>query len=132
MTVDQYIASLPEGRREIVARVYEVVTEAVPELEIRMWNRFIGWGTYHYRYASGREGEWFPIGLANQKQYVSLYFCAADEDGYLAEANAGRLGKVNVGKSCVRFKKLEDLDLDVVAELSRRAADLSRAGQFAM
>jgi len=132
MTVDQYIASLPEGRREIVARVYEVVTEAVPELEIRMWNRFIGWGTYHYRYASGREGEWFPIGLANQKQYVSLYFCAADEDGYLAEQNAERLGKVNVGKSCVRFKKLEDLNLEVVAELSRRAAELSRAGQFAM
>jgi hypothetical protein len=63
---------------------------------------------------------------------VSLYFCAADDEGYLAEANRERLGKVNVGKSCVRFKRLDDLDLDVVAELSRRAADLVRSGQFAM
>jgi hypothetical protein len=132
MTVDQYIASLPEGRRKIVARVHEVVSDAVPELDQRMWSKFIGWGTYRYRYASGREGEWFPIGLANQKQYVSLYYCAADDDGYLAEQNAERLGKVSVGKSCVRFKQLEDLDLEVVAELSRRAAELSRAGQFAI
>jgi hypothetical protein len=131
-SVDDYIASLPEGRREMVARVHEVVTAAVPDLEVRMWNRFIGYGAYHYRYASGREGEWFPIGLTNNKGYVSIYFCAADEEGYLAEANRERLGKVSVGKSCVRFKRLDDLNLDVVAELSRRAAELVRSGQFAM
>jgi Domain of unknown function (DU1801) len=131
-SVDDYLASLPDGRREIVSRVHEVVTEAVPDLEVRMWRKFIGYGTYHYRYASGREGDWFPIGLTNNKAYVSLYFCACEDDGYLAEKNAGRLGKVNVGKSCVRFKKLDDVNLDVVAELARRAAALTRAGQFAM
>ena len=52
--------------------------------------------------------------------------------GYLAEQNADRLGKVKVGKSCIRFKRVEDIDLDVVAELSRRAADLVAAGRFAM
>jgi hypothetical protein len=131
-SVDDYLASLPNGRREIVTRVHEVVSEAVPELEARMWKTFIGYGTYHYRYASGREGDWFPIGLTNNKSYVSLYFCAAEGDGYLAEKNQDRLGEVSVGKSCVRFKKLEDLDLDVVAELARRAAALTKAGQFAM
>jgi Domain of unknown function (DU1801) len=132
-SVDDYLASLPDGRREIVARVHEVVTEAVPDLEVRMWRKFIGYGTYHYRYASGREGDWFPIGLTNNKAYVSLYFCAADDDGgYLAEKHADRLGKVSVGKSCVRFKRLEDVDLGVVAELSRRAEALTKAGQFAM
>jgi hypothetical protein len=130
-SVEHYIASLPDGRRQIVERVHEVVREAVPELEVRMWKRFIGYGTYHYRYASGREGDWFPIGLTNNKAYVSLYLCAADDDGYLAEGNADRLGKVSVGKSCVRFTRLEDLNLDVVAELSRRAADLVGAGRFA-
>jgi Domain of unknown function (DU1801) len=131
-SVDDYLASLPDGRREIVTRVHEVVTEAVPELEVRMWRKFIGYGTYHYRYASGREGDWFPIGLTNNKGYVSLYFCACEEDGYLAEQNADRLGKVSVGKSCVRFKKLDDVNLNVVAELAQRAAALTRAGQFAM
>jgi Domain of unknown function (DU1801) len=130
-SIDDYLGSLPDARREIVGRVHEVVRKAVPELEVRMWQRFIAYGTYNYRYASGREGDWFPIGLTNNKAYVSLYLCAADGDGYLAEANAERLGKVSVGKSCVRFKRLEDVNLDVVAELSRRAADLVAAGQFA-
>ena len=130
--VETYIASLPDGRREIVQRIHEVVTDAVPELEVRMWKSFIGYGTYHYVYASGREGDWFPIGLTNNKGYVSLYLCAGDEQGYLAESNADRLGKVSVGKSCIRVKRLEDIDLGVVAELSRRAADLVKTGQFAM
>jgi hypothetical protein len=130
--VDDYIASLPEGRREIVERIHQVVTEAVPELEVRMWKQFIGYGSYHYVYASGREGDWFPIGLTNNKGYVSLYMCAGDEQGYLAETNADRLGKVSVGKSCIRVKRLEDVNLEVVAELSRRAADLVKSGQFAM
>ena len=131
-TVDDYLASLPEGRREIVTAVHERVTAAVPDLEVKMWSRFIGYGSYHYVYASGREGDWFPIGLANNKGYVSLYICAGDEDGYLAEQNADRLGKVDVGKSCIRFKRLDDLDLDVVEELCRRAAGLVAAGRFAM
>ena len=130
--VDDYIASLPDGRRELVERVHQAITDAVPELEVRMWKQFIGYGSYHYVYASGREGDWFPIGLTNNKGYVSIYLCAGDEDGYLAERNADRLGKVSVGKSCIRVKRLEDLDLDVVAELSRRAAELVRNGQFAM
>ena len=96
-----------------------------------MWGKVIGYGSFHYRSKSGREGDWFPIGLANQKRYVSLYLCAADDDGYLAEANAERLGRVDVGKSCVRFKKLEDLNLDVVDELCRRATELVAAGRFA-
>jgi Domain of unknown function (DU1801) len=123
MTVEEHIDSLPEARRELIRSVHEIVREAAPELEMRMWgDKFIGYGTVHYRYASGREGEWFPIGLASNKQYVSLYICACDDDGYLAEQNADRLGNVSVGKSCIRFKRLEDLDLGVVRELCGRAA----------
>ena len=133
MSIDKHIASLPDGRREAVQAVHDTVRAAAPDLEAAMWSeKIIAYGTYHYRYASGREGDWFPIGLANNKGYVSLYICAADEDGYLAEQNADRLGKVTVGKSCIRFKRLEDIDLDVVAELSRRAAELVREGRFAM
>jgi hypothetical protein len=115
-----------------VRAVHERVLAEVPELDVRMWNKFIGYGSYHYRYASGREGDWFPIGLTNNKRYVSLYICAADDDGYLAESNAERLGKVSVGKSCIRFTKLENLDLDVAGELCRRAAQLVASGRFAM
>jgi Domain of unknown function (DU1801) len=130
--VEDYIDSLPDERRETVRAVHERVLAEVPELDVRMWNKFIGYGSYHYRSASGREGDWFPIGLTNNKRYVSLYVCVADDDGYLAEQNAERLGKVSVGKSCIRFTRLENLDLDVAGELCRRAAELVAAGRFAM
>jgi Domain of unknown function (DU1801) len=128
--VAKYIESLPGERREVVRSVHERVHAEVPSLEVKMWNKFIGYGTYRYRLANGRENEWFVIGLTNQKRYVSLYICAADDDGYLAEQNAVRLGKVSVGKSCVRFSKLENLDLDVAGELCRRAVALVDEGKF--
>jgi hypothetical protein len=128
--VDAFIAGLPAARREMVETVHRLVRRAVPSLAPAMWKNMIGYGTYRYRYASGREGEWFVIGLANQKRYVSLYICAAVDGAYLAEANADRLGKVSVGKSCIRFTKLENLDLDVVEELVKTARDEVAAGNF--
>jgi hypothetical protein len=83
----------------------------------------LGYGTYHHKYASGREGEAAVVGLASQKNHISLYLgCAIDDEGYLAEKNADRLGNVSVGRSCVRFKKLEDLNLKVAMELVKEAA----------
>jgi hypothetical protein len=137
--VKAHLAAIDGERGEIMRSLHTVVREAAPELTTKMWNdTIIGYGTLHYRGASGREGDRFPVGLANQKQYVSLYLCAADDRGYLAEQNADRFQRpdaratVSVGKSCVRFKHLDDLDLDVVRELVRRTADLADAGGFAL
>lgn len=129
--VAAFLAALPEDRRPILQAVHDVIRAAAPTLQPTMWNTMIGYGSYHYRYASGREGDWFVVGLANQKRYVSLYLCATVDGSYLAEANAQRLGKVSVGKSCIRFRRLADLDLDVVAELVRTAADVGGAAEFA-
>ena len=114
----------------MIEAVHQLVQEAAPHLTAAMWKNMIGYGTYHYRYASGREGDWFVIGLANQKRYVSLYLCAAVNGEYLAEANASRLGKVSVGKSCIRFTKLANLDLEVVRELVTTADREVAAGNF--
>lgn len=120
--VTEFLAALPEDRRATITRVHAVIRSAAPALEPALWGKMLGYGSYHYRYATGREGDAYVVGLASQKQYVSLYLNATVDGGYLAEANARRLGKVSVGKSCVRFKKLDDLDLEVVAELVRTAA----------
>jgi hypothetical protein len=121
--VAEFLQTVPEARRDMVAAVDAVIRDAAPELEPALWQRMLGYGRYHYRYASGREGDSYVVALANQKQYVSLYLCGVVDGQYLAEANARRLGHVSVGKSCVRFKKLEDLDLGVVRELVRATAD---------
>ena len=125
-TPEEYIAEVDEGRRPDIQRLHDLVREVVPELEPTMEFGMLGYGKHHYKYASGREGEWMKIGIANNKRYISVYCCSADEQGYVAERYRQRLPKANIGKSCVRFKRLSDLDQDVLEELIRatEAADL--------
>ena len=123
-TPQQYIDELQGERKDDIVALDAMIRKRAPDLDPHMRSGMLGYGTYPYRYASGKEGEWFVIGLANQKRYISLYVCAADDQGYLAERFADRLPKADIGKSCVRFKRLEDLDADVVAEMIEEAAKL--------
>ena len=123
---EEYIAKVEEARREDVQRLHDLIREVAPALEPTMEFGMMGYGRYHYRYASGREGDWMKVGVANNKRYISLYCCAADERGYVAERYRERLPKADIGKSCVRFKRLSDLDPEVLAELIRETA----SGEF--
>jgi len=127
-TPEEYIAALAEPRRSEIAALDRLIRETVPELEPHIRSGMIGYGPFHYRYASGREGDWFRVGLASNKNYISLYACAADDRGYVAERYRERIGKASIGRSCVRFKKLADLDLDALRELLRETA----AGSFGL
>jgi hypothetical protein len=84
----------------------------------------LGYGPFRYRYASGREGEACKLSVASNASYISLYCCAADEDGYVAERYAERLPKASVGKSCVRFKRLADLDESALVALIKQTATM--------
>jgi hypothetical protein len=125
-TPEQYIASLPADRRPAMLALHAAIRKAVPKLtsEIMtgMGSPVIGYGKYHYKSRSGREGDWFLIGLCAGKSYYSLHICAADKGGYLAEQKAAKLGKVKTGRSCINFNKLEDLKLDVAMGLVKQAA----------
>jgi Domain of unknown function (DU1801) len=121
-SADEYIDMLTPERREIVLRLDRLVKEAAPELEPHFARNMLGYGTFLHRNHTKQEVEWPVIALASQKRYVSLYVCALDGGEYLAEKFGPRLGNVSVGKSCVRFRKIEDLDLEVVAELIVAAA----------
>lgn len=129
-TPKQYIESLSDDRREIIQAIYDLVRKAAPGLKPHIIYGMIGFGLYHYTYASGRQGEAPLVALASQKNYVSLYISCATQQGYLAEVHKERLGKVSVGKSCIRFKKLEDLNLKVAAELVAESAKLYEAGKL--
>jgi len=123
-TPEQYLASLPADRRTALETIHAAIVRAAPELEPHIVSGMIGYGRYHYKYASGREGDSATVAVASQKNYISIYICAADQDGYLAENNRHKLGKVSVGKSCIRFKKLADLDLKATMHLVKKAAKL--------
>jgi len=126
-TLDEFLAALPADRRDTMTTVHKAIRKAVPKLAPAMMagmgpSPIIGYGKYHYKSASGREGDWFLIGLSAGKSCYSLHICAGDKDGYLVERNAAKLGKVKTGRSCINFKKLEDLKLDVAMGLVKQAA----------
>ena len=131
-TPEEYIAMVPDDRRELIQKLHTVITKAVPNLKPQITYGMIGYGNYHYKSKSGREGDWSMVLLANQKNYVSVYVCAVENDKYIAESNKDRLGNVSVGKSCIRFKKPEDINLDVLIELCKKAEELGGLGQFGM
>lgn len=87
----------------------------------RMWGpTIVGYGSYHYRYESGREGDSLATGFSPRKGNLSLYIMPgyADFDDVL-----GRLGKYKMGKACLYINKLADVDIDVLAELIRAGLD---------
>ncbi|XLS30501.1 DUF1801 domain-containing protein [Flavobacteriaceae bacterium M23B6Z8] len=83
--------------------------------EAVLWGpSLIGFGTYHYKYESGREGDFFVTGFSPRKQNISLYIMSGF-DAY--EALLKDLGKYKTGKSCLYIKKLDDINLDVLEKL---------------
>ncbi|RRQ46438.1 DUF1801 domain-containing protein [Chryseobacterium sp. SC28] len=85
--------------------------------EPRMWGpTIIGFGNYHYKYASGHEGDAPIISFSPRKAEFSLYvYTPSDENAKLLE----RLGKYKMSKACIYFKKLEDIDLGILEKLSK-------------
>ncbi len=87
--------------------------------EPKMWGTaIVGFGTYHYRYASGREGDWMQVGFSPRKQSLTLYimsgFSRYDE-------LMKKLGKHKTGKSCLYVKRLSDVDLVVLRKLIKQS-----------
>ncbi len=122
LTPAQLIASLGEPAKSEVARLHALITKTAPKLEVRVSGTMLGYGPFSYRYPTGREGKAFRISLAVRAKYISMYVLGADETGYLAERYKERLPKASIGKSCVRFKKLDDLDPAALKSLVREAA----------
>jgi hypothetical protein len=114
-TPAEYIAAVDDGRRPDIAALDALIREHAPELESVIMDGMLGYGPFHYRYASGREGETCRLSIASNASYISLY-CP------VAERYFERLPKAKIGKSCVRFTKLADLDEQVLVALIEETA----------
>lgn len=111
-TPREYIDSIDSPRKEEIEKLHNFIAKTVPHLKQSMYGAIIGYGNYHYKGKSGREGDWMKIGLASQKNYISVYICAVKGDKYLPEIYKEKLGKASVGRSCIRFKKTDDINLE--------------------
>ena len=118
----QFLAQVePEQKRADALAILEMM-EAITGEDAVMWgDTIIGFGNYHYRYASGREGDWFLTGFSPRKQTITLYLKIGYEDAY--KALMQNLGKYKTGKSCLYIKKLADVDEATLRELIKLSAE---------
>lgn len=119
--IKEYFDNLPPDRRKILEKLDEFIKKTAPTLKPHFAYNMIGYGSFNYRNYKKEIVDWPTISLANQKNYISLYICAVENGEYVAEKNKLKLGKVSVGKSCIRFKKIEDLNLLELAKVVKIA-----------
>jgi uncharacterized protein DUF1801 len=107
-----------KGRRDDCFAVLKIMKDVTGE-EPKMWGpSIVGFGRYHYKYESGREGEWMITGFSPRKGDLTLYIMAGvDAFPDLMK----RLGKFKTGKSCLYIKELEDVDLGVLRQLVKQS-----------
>ena len=111
-----------EQKRKDCFEIIQIMKH-VTKKEPKMWGpAIIGFGDYHYRYASGREGDWFLAGFSPRAQNLTLYIMGGWDPHTLK-----RLGKYKTGKSCLYINKLEDVDIKVLNELITDAVKKSKA-----
>ncbi|MBS3927657.1 MAG: DUF1801 domain-containing protein [Sphingomonadales bacterium] len=119
ISVGTFIAALPDERRREEAAAIDALHRRVTGLEPKMWGpSIIGYGSYDYKYDSGREGTMCRGGFSPRKAAMTLYLMGnyCDRQAEVDDLFA-RLGKHTTGKSCLYIKKLADVDLDVLERL---------------
>lgn len=113
---------LPVERRVPLEFLHEFIKKTAPKLKSIFSYNMPGYGTFKYKNYKKEMIDWPIIALASQKNYISIYICAVSGGEYLAEKYKKELGKVSVGRSCIRFKKIEDLNLKTLAKVIKLAA----------
>lgn len=122
-TPEEYIARLDEPRRSQIQAIYDLVREAAPDLEPWMVAGKIGFGKFPYQGKSKKcAGEWFKLAVASNKNTIMFATCAVVEGKNLAEAYGEKLPKADIGRSCINFRKFEDVDMKVLREIAKKTA----------
>ncbi|MEX0301455.1 MAG: DUF1801 domain-containing protein [Leisingera sp.] len=114
-SVEAFLAAVEPERKAIEAQQLDALFRQATRFAPQMWgSSIVGYGRYHYRYATGREGDFLATGFSPRKACHSIYIMPGYQDYGTILA---RLGKHKLGKSCLYVNKLADIDLEVLTEL---------------
>jgi len=114
VSVDAFIANVADERKRNDSRVLVKLMSPATGAKARMWGpTIVGFGTYHYKYDSGHEGDSCIAGFSPRKAAISIYLA----DFPKRDALLAKLGKHTMGKACLYVKKLDDIDMDVLKQL---------------
>lgn len=118
ISVEEFLQGIsPEIKQNDCRAICSIMEHITGEPPI-MWGQMVGFGTYHYKYESGREGDWFIVGFAARKSNITLYIMAGFER--YAELMA-QLGKVKTGNSCLHINSLKDINTDTLKNLIKES-----------
>jgi hypothetical protein len=124
-SVEAFIDAVDDDTKRQDCRVVIDMMREITGEEPAMWgDSIVGFGSYHYKYASGREGDWLLTGFSPRKQNLTLYIMSGFSD---YEALLGKLGKHKTGKSCLYVKRLDDVDLGTLRELIEKSVKRQRS-----
>ena len=128
-----FITNLDEPFRSEFQVLDEMISKHFPNHEKILWTgkfwggseqNIIGYGTWSYTNSAKKKVEWFLIGLALQKNYISLYVNAVENGKYVSEIYGKDLGKVKIGKSSISFKSIADLDIFKLNEFLKHTSTI--------
>lgn len=121
LNVDEYLDTITDDLKKSDSLKLVEIMKSVSGLEPVMWGAsIVGFGTYHYKYASGREGDWFLIGFSPRKNNFSIYVKSYVEN---YEEELLKIGKHKTGKGCIYVKKLSDIDIEVLKDILRKSLE---------
>ena len=124
--IDEYIDSLPDEVRSDIRTLHGCIAQVMDGLPTSLYvgkfwggsdQEIIGYGEQNYERSDKTKVRWFDVGLAVQKNHLSVYVNAVEDGKYLSEVHGKDLGKVKVGKSSLGFNSADDIDLTKLAEL---------------
>jgi hypothetical protein len=119
-----YIKAISDPARRVDCEVLSALMQRVTGEKPRMWGAsIVGFGAYHYKYDSGREGDACCTGFASRKGDISVYLMAEFPE---QQALLSRLGKHKMGKACLTIRKLSDVDTEVLEQLIAKSVKAVR------
>ena len=123
-SVQDYLATIEDASRRADCEVLAKLMAKTTAQPAKMWgNSIVGFGSYHYKYESGREGDSCLTGFSSRKGDISIYLTASFPG---IEELFAQLGKHKLGKACLYIRKLSDVDLDVLVKLVKGSCDAQR------
>jgi hypothetical protein len=126
--IEAYISSQPEPKRSDMRALHSIILQLMPDC--KLWfldgrnsenktvsNPNIGYGLRTIKYADGKTRDFYQIGLSANTAGISIYIIGIEDKQYLSETYGGKLGKANVSGYCIKFKRIEDINIDVLKSM---------------
>ena len=120
-SIEEYFNLLPEERKSSIESLHLFIQKIVPKLTPYYASNMIGYGTFFYLDSKKQKKGWPIISLANQKNYITIYVCGLIKDKVAVEKYKNDLGKLTKSLSCIRFKEIEEINLETLATVLKLA-----------